>query len=432
MIKKTLIIIFCICLVLGSSINVTSNIETNNLIKFDKISSYEDIVEMIEQVNESLVFYYFDKLMEFGSRYTGSENCTRAGQYIYNEFVEMGLDVEFHEWSFKGFDSRNVVATLEGVDPKSSAIMIFSAHYDCTPGSLGADDDGSGVAAVMAAAKIMSQYSFNHTIRFIAFSGEEVGLCGSFTYARDAYNKGDNIYAVLNADMIGYANSTYGGKIMRFFKVERSAWIVDFCQGVSEKYSDLFDMRTEGVPNYRGADHQAFIDYGYDAVFIAHHDGYPWANSPEDTPDHINHTYEIKATKFLLACLAELAYKPIDIQILIKHPREGWVHLFNKSLFEMNFGKRWARDLRATTIILGRANVCTKVISEEDIKFVIFCLDDKFIQWDSIPPYEWKIQGKHYPPIGKNKLKVYAYTNSGKVATDEMDIRIFTLEYQYR
>jgi len=65
----------------------------------------------------------------------------------------------------------------------------MSARYDCTSGSLGADDDGSGVAAVLASASIMSHYAFNHTIRFIAFSGEEVGTYGSFTYAKEAYER---------------------------------------------------------------------------------------------------------------------------------------------------------------------------------------------------------------------------------------------------
>ena len=49
----------------------------------------------------------------------------------------------------------------------------------------------------------MSQYTFNHTIRFVAFSGEEQGLIGSRHYAEDAYNNNESIVAVLNADMIG-------------------------------------------------------------------------------------------------------------------------------------------------------------------------------------------------------------------------------------
>ena len=394
-------------------------------------SSTADIIEMIDQVDESLVFYYHDKLMSFGARYTRSINCTLAGQYIYEEFEKMGLPVEFHEWKFDGFHSRNVVATLNGADPTSNAIFITSAHYDCTPGSLGANDDGSGVAAVLAAAKIMSQYSFNHTIRFIAFSGEEVGTYGSFTYARDAYKRGDNIIAVINPDMIGYADTTEGGRIIRFFHPERSAWIVDFATTVSEKYMDLIDLSVEPIPNYRGADHQAFVDYGYDGVFIAHHDGYPWGNSPEDTPDRLNWTYQVKATKFLLAVMAEIAIKPIDVQIILKTPYEGCGYFFNRPIIPTHFGRYCFNEIRGTTIILGRAIASVDVISNEEIKFVIFCVDNNFIVWDSAPPYEWKIQGKHYPPVGRHKLKVYAHTTSGKVASDEMDIWMLTLSYQY-
>ena len=160
-------------------------------------SSTAEIIEMINQVDESLVFYYLDNLLRFAPRYTGTIECTLAGQYIYEEFEEMGLDVEFHEWKCGGYHSRDIVATLNGNDPTSDAVFIINAHYDTIPTSPGANDDGSGVAAVLAAAKVMSQYSFNHTIRFIAHSGEEVGTYGSFTYAREAYYKGDNIVAVL-------------------------------------------------------------------------------------------------------------------------------------------------------------------------------------------------------------------------------------------
>lgn len=426
MIKNQISSIISIIFFVLAGMTVTSdqNVSQNT-------TSYEEIVEMINQVDESLVFYYFDKLMEFGPRYTGSPNCTRAGDYIYEEFEKMGLEVEFHNWTYTKFKSRNVVATLKGSDSTSDAIIIISAHYDCTPGSLGADDDGSGVAVVLASAKVMSNYSFNHTVRFIAFSGEEVGTYGSFTYARDSYNKGDNIYAVLNADMVGYADSTKGGKMIRFFQTDRSAWIPEFAQNIAEKYMDLVDMNVEAVPNYRGADHQAFIHYGYDAVFIAHHDGYPWANSPEDTPDHINHTYLVKTTKFHLAVLAEMANKPIDIQVIIKYPKEGRVYFFNRSLFPLHLGRFWYTELRGTTFIFGRAIAKVNVISKEEINRVIFCIDDIFISWDSQPPYEWKIQGKHYPPLGRHKLVVYAYTKSGKIALDEMDIRTFTLSCQY-
>jgi hypothetical protein len=88
--------------------------------------------------------------------------------------------------------------------------------------------------------------------------------------------------------------------------------------------------------------------------------------------------------------------------------------------------------LRGITIIIGSAESCVEVISQEEIDYVIFCIDNNFISWDSTEPYKWNIQGKHTPLFGRYTLRVYAYTKSGKIATDEMDIILFTLAYQYR
>jgi hypothetical protein len=269
-------------------------------------------------------------------------------------------------------------------------------------------------------------------IQFIAFSGEEVGTYGSFLYAKKAYNRGDNIVAVLNADMVGYADTVEGGKIVRFFHPERSAWIADFAASISEKYLDLIDLTVEPLPNYIGADHQAFVYYGYDGVWIAHHDGYRWGHSPEDTPDHINWTYLVKATKFLLASTAELAFKPIDVQVILESPLEGYGHFLNRRIKELPFGRRWARGLRGLTIILGGVIAIADVRSDEEIKRVVFCIDGDFMSWDSEPPYEWIIEGRYRPLRGKHILKVYAYTESGKVATDEMDMIIFMRSYIYQ
>ena len=428
--KMKLCSILLAILLLCSSSTLAVSV-TNNEEPISSLEKEGSIVEMIQQIDESLVFYYHDNLMKYGFRYTGTINCTLAAQYIYDEFEDMGLDVNFHEWKYDRFISRNVVATLPGSDHSSNAIFIFSAHYDCTLGSLGADDDGSGVAAVLATAKILSQYSFNHTIRFIAFSGEEVGTYGSFTYARDAYHNGDNIVAVINADMIGYANTTIGGKILRFHQPQRSVWIADYAATIAEKYNNIIDLSVEKRPNYIGADHQAFIDYGYDGVWIAHHDGYPWGNTPEDTPDHLNWTYQVKATKLLLAIMAEIARKPIDVQVVLTSPYEGYGYFFNRPVISLALGRQWYKGLRGITVIFGRAMAAADVYTNEDLEYVVFCIDDNFMFFDSQPPYEWRIQGKHYPPFGKIKLKVYAYTTSGKVATDEMNLRVYTLSCQY-
>jgi hypothetical protein len=430
--RKDLFVLLCTTLLLitSSAIVPAQNQDTKGT---SRSSDNGSIVDMISQVNASLLHEYHDGLMRFGPRYTGSLNCSLASQYIYDSFEDMDLDVAFHNWSYDGYTSRDVVATLYGADPNSTAEYVLCGHFDTVAGAPGADDDGSGTAAVLAIASVLHQYEFNHTIRFITFSGEEVGTYGSFTYARDASHRGDNIVAVLNMDMIGYASSTEGGRILRFFPPTRSRWIADYATEVAQKYVDEIDMTVDILPNYRGSDHQAFVDYGYDAVWIAHQDGYPWGHSPNDTADHLNWSYYVKATKLMLAITAEIAQKPIDVQVVLQRPYEGYTYLFNHPVFESSFGRRWFGGLRGSTFILGGKTMASaEVFSSEPIKYVIFCVDGNFMVWDSQPPYEWRMQGMYYPLIGKHTMKVYAYTTSGKVASDEMDIFILSLSTAYK
>jgi hypothetical protein len=420
--KKTILLVVAMLLLLTVNPIILSN-------KIDMKTTYENsvdtnFVDMIQQVDVDLVSYYLDNLVRYGVRYTGTLKCELAGDYIYNEFEDMGLFVQYHDWSFDGFTSRNIVATLNGSDPSSDAIFIVCAHYDTFENSPGANDDGSGVAAVMAIADVCSKYSFNHTIRFVCFSGEEVGTYGSLFYARDAYENEDNIVAVLNLDIIGYADSDYGGRIIRFHHEKRSSWIVEFASEISEKYNETVDMIVEDMPNYRGHDGQAFVDYGYDAVWIAEHDGHGWGHSPNDTLEHINYTYLAKATKFMLAVLVELADRPIDLQVILRTPHEGTIYFFKRE-FPVSFARYYFTRLRGATIIFGKTTASVDVRSSEDIKNVVFCVNNNFVYWVSKPPYEWDFSGRYYSTTGRYTLRVYASTYSGKVASDEMDVTIF-------
>jgi hypothetical protein len=387
--------------------------------------------DLISQINQSTIQHYHSRLMSFGPRYTGSKNCSDAGDWIYSTFASMGIQVHLHNWNYDGFTSRNIVATLPGTQQSSSVEYLLTAHYDCTPNSLGADDDGSGIAAILSIAHILKDTSFPYTIRIIAFSGEEVGTYGSYCYAREAYENNDNIRAVINPDMIGYANTPDGGRTLRFFYPKRSKWIATYAQTVAYKYDTLIDMTIDAFPNYVGADHQPFVDYGYDGVWVAHQDGYKWANTPEDNPEHINFTYLTKATKLLLAVIAELANDPIPVSVQFVQPFEGFIYIKNTPLCPIDGGKYWYSGLRGKTIMFGLPKAKAVVEHTDPIEYVIFCVDNNFLYWDSTPPYEWNIQGKHIPILGKHTIQVYAYTTTGHVAVDEMDIIGFSTKCQY-
>ncbi len=177
--------------------------------------SSEKIQTILDSINESLLRTFLETLISFGSRYTGTYGCEKAASFIHNHFVTMGLQSRYHNWSGFGnrynpqfFVSQNVEGMLQGI--QNNEIILFGAHYDTIKTVPGANDDGSGAAAVLAAAFVLSQHTFNRTLKFVTFSGEEVGLKGSWAYAEEAYTNNDNILFAFNADMIGHATTTQG------------------------------------------------------------------------------------------------------------------------------------------------------------------------------------------------------------------------------
>jgi hypothetical protein len=268
----------------------------------------EGLLNLVQQLDETIYLGFLENLTSFGPRETGTEACDQAGDYIYNEFIKMGLDARLQEWSENGLSGTNVEATIHGIDEESDEIYIICAHYDSVYGSPGADDDGSGTAAVMAAAKIMSSYNFNNTVRFVAFSGEEQGLYGSYFYVQEAREENDdNIMAALNADMIGFALSEEDETNIRVFEDDYSTWITDFTSGLSQQYTGVFNLEVIPSGYSWGSDHYRFWEFGYNAVFFAEYNFNDYYHSPEDTIEHMNIPYATRVTKLIMATLAELS-----------------------------------------------------------------------------------------------------------------------------
>jgi len=277
----------------------------------------DDIVlSLIQKIDENTYLGYLENLTSFDPRVTTSQACDDSAEYIYNEFEKLDLETRYHEWSNDYIYGSNVEATLPGSDENSDEIYIICAHYDSVEGSPGADDDGSGVAAVLTAAKFMSLYSFNHTIRFVAFSGEEQGLYGSAYYAEEAVENNDNIIAVLNADMIGFALSAEDESIIEIYENDESEWLADFTVDVSEEYAEYLDLEIMRSGYSWGSDHYRFWEAGYNAIFYAEYNFNDFYHSPDDTIENMNIPYATRAAKLIIATLAELS----EISTLINAP----------------------------------------------------------------------------------------------------------------
>ena len=225
----------------------------------------------IQMVNESLLREFLTVLtVEIGPRKTGTYGAEKAAKYIYKQFTNMGLETRYHywqsfsdRWPFRYYKDKNVEATLKGKADSCDEILVFNAHYDTVKVSPGAIDDGSGVVAVLTAAYVLSKFEFNRTIKFVAFSGEEVGLIGSRNYVRDLYKNDTEILVEFNADMIGYANTSEEGRTVYYSPSEDAKWIVNEIKAVNENYDIDFNVKRawniSAGGTRRGSDYFDFV-----------------------------------------------------------------------------------------------------------------------------------------------------------------------------
>jgi hypothetical protein len=289
-----------------SMIKICDDKKTSQLVFDDFIPS------IIEQINETMMSAYLVDLVAFGPHPTVSPACDQVAEYLFDKFENLSLDVCYQNWQYDASTyGRNIEATLPGL---SNETYIISAHYDTWQTSPGADDDAAGVAAVLTAAHVLSQYSFNHTIRFVLFSGEEQGLYGSYFYSEEAYNNCDNIIANINLDMMGYASNLIEESKIRIYKNTQSSWIVDeYSIPISQRYADLldFEVLVFDDPTGHGSDYLSFWKFGHDALFYHEYKWNSYVHTPEDTIENMNIHYATKVTRFAIATIAELAVSPI-------------------------------------------------------------------------------------------------------------------------
>ncbi|MEL6867317.1 MAG: M28 family peptidase [Bacteroidota bacterium] len=174
---------------------------------------------------DSLRAYLF-RLSAFRTRNTGADTLSptegmgAARNWVFEKFEEFSAQREQRlVTSFLQFDQevcgmgrhKNIFTVLPGMDKSDPSIIIVQAHIDsrcegpCDVDCLaeGSEDNGSGTALVIELARVMSQFSFDHTIVFMATTGEEQGLFGATAFAQYAVDNGISIKAVFNNDTVG-------------------------------------------------------------------------------------------------------------------------------------------------------------------------------------------------------------------------------------
>ena len=283
-----------------------------------------EIESMVKEVNADSLQSYIKAMVSFGTRSTVSSTTDvkkgigAARNWVLSKFNQFaaasgGRLSAFVDTTTYAADGKrvqhpinlgNTVATLKGTDPKDDRIFIISGHLDSrrtdvmdgTADAPGANDDGSGSAAVLECARVMSRHSFPATIIFVTVSGEEQGLLGSGYMAKKAKAANWNIEAVLNNDIMGSNNSNQTNIInntqvrvfsegLPFYDLDKQAKMIRqlglendgkarqlarYVKETGERYVDNLQVVMVYRPDrfLRGGDHIPYVENGYTAVRI--------------------------------------------------------------------------------------------------------------------------------------------------------------------
>ena len=382
--KKILFIVFTSCLM--------QHIKAQQIIDRDK-----EIDKMVKEVSPDSLKSYIKNLVAFGTRNTLSTQTDSkrgigaARKWVLNKFTEFALQSNGRLSAFidtttllpdsKRVDAPlllgNVVATLKGTDAADKRLFIISGHLDNmrtnvmdrTGDAPGANDDGSGSAAVLECARIMSRHSFAATIIFITVSGEEQGLLGAYYMAQKLKAQNLTIEAVLNNDIMGSNNSNETNIInntqvrvfsegLPYYELDKNArtirqlglendgisrQLARYVKETGERYVDNLQvvMVYRNDRFLRGGDHTPYVENGFAAVRITEmnenytrqHQDVRQENGIEygDLLEHIDFEYLRKNTALNLANLANLAKAPampeavkIDVKKLSNTSSLNW------------------------------------------------------------------------------------------------------------
>lgn len=418
---KFLSFITIFILILSVFLNITTT-NVNSQIN-EKNSKISDILDLID---ENLISEYIETLVSLGPRETGTYGCEISGEYIFNKFTSMGLETNFYKWRalgnkyhFRWFEDRNVEATIKS-NNSSDITIIFGAHYDSVKKSPGGDDNGGGATAVLAAAYALSNFDFKHTIKLVAFSGEEQGLLGSKAYAKKAYEEDENILVYINADMIAYSKTSEGGKKIRYSMTEDTDWIIDIFDNINNDYNlDFEESSSWEIDRERagGSDYTSFANYGYESISCWEGEWDPHMHTPEDDLSNVNISYLTRMAKIIAGTIATLADSTdIPAQIKIVSPR------YNKLYFE----RRPIKNLSDLKIkVFDYIWIWTEITpSNANIERVEFYYGNRKMFTDTEPPFKWKMNTLS---LRKHRIKVICYDEYGRTSEDYRDIYFYNL-----
>lgn len=254
-----------------------------------------------------------------------------ASTFVEDSFREVGYEIERQEYEALGHVCANIIVEKRGTT-RPEEIVVIGAHYDSAEECPAANDNATGVAAVLALARSAAQLETARTLRFVAFVNEEPPFfqtpqMGSLVYASRCRARNENIVAMLSLETIGYYSSEpksqrypfpFGliypstGDFIGFMGNFSSRKLVRQCVGAFREHGSF---PSEGgavpaiVPELGFSDHWAFWQHGYKAIMVTDTAFFRYGHyhTTEDTPDKIQYDNLARVVRGLQGVVQELA-----------------------------------------------------------------------------------------------------------------------------
>jgi hypothetical protein len=254
-----------------------------------------------------------------------------AADFVAESLEAAGLVPRRHAFVAGDVTCENVEGEVAGRGPERE-IVVLGAHYDAVESTVGANDNASGVAALLALSRSLARFSPKRTIRFVAFPNEEppwfqTSQMGSLVYARACRERADPIVAMISLETIGYYSDAPGsqrypsslgwlypsaGDFVAFVGDVGSRRLVREAIGVfrrTTRFPSQGAALPAGLPGVGWSDHWSFWHVGYPAIMVTDTAifRYPHYHTRRDTPDKIDYERLARAVRGLERVVASLA-----------------------------------------------------------------------------------------------------------------------------
>jgi len=295
----------------------------------------ENLLSLIDLVSGDRIMSHVESLTGFDTRYVLAEECNESAVFLYRYFSSLeGFDSTLHYFNIisSGRLSMNVVACKNGTNIAGEYVLLF-AHYDSISNdpyvsAPGANDNACGVAVMMDIARIASGFSWNRTLIFIAFSGEEIGFAGSSAWVRDNEKVLENTVGAICLDGVGR-----GRGISIMYADEESKVLADLTLNISTTLGFKSFQVSESALAVAGSDSNAFLGRGLRVIRLWDEDT-TFIHTPLDTPETLSLNRMVETAKLVLATLFTLSTEPLD-KILSENPSVRSENNGDSNLFNM-------------------------------------------------------------------------------------------------